>query len=454
MNKIVLIAKREFTTTVATRGFIIGALMMPLLMSVMFTVVPRLMNQKQPQVRGEIVVIDPTGAVIDRLKQQLDPHHLAEQQAKRARDAAEQAGDRIGLRATGVTSDAIARFLPEVPNLTIAAYDRASDLGGAIDWLKSKGDAPRLAVIAIQPNAVNAGSSSTFGGFDFYTSPKLGERTQNAILSAARDAIIAARLSEANIDKAQIDLLVALERPVPKLVSASSDGTTNANLNRFVPFVLVGFLIMGVLMGAGSLLSTTVEEKFSRVLEVLLSAVSPFELMAGKILGQLAVSGVVLIVYVSLAIIALSSFAMLGLIDPILLVYLFVFFVINYLIFGAIMGAIGAAVNDLRDAQSLLMPVNLLMMIPWLLAMPIIRNPESTLSIVLSFLPPVNCFAMLLRLASSSPPPLWQVALSILISLATVYAALWFAAKVFRIAILLQGKPPNLITLVRWARAA
>jgi ABC-type Na+ efflux pump permease subunit len=190
------------------------------------------------------------------------------------------------------------------------------------------------------------------------------------------------------------------------------------------------------------------------VLEVLLSAVSPFELMAGKILGQLAVSGVVLLVYVTLGLIALSSFAMLGLIDPLLLLYLFVFFVINYLIIGAFMGAIGAAVNDMRDAQSLLMPVNLLIMLPWLLAAPIMRNPDSMLSTVLSLTPPVNCFAMLLRLASNSPPPFWQVALSIAISLATVYAALWFAAKIFRIAILLQGKPPNLVTLIRWARAA
>lgn len=463
MKKIAFVAKREFISTVATRGFIIGVLMMPMIMVVAAVALPRLMNQKQPQVRGEIVLIDPTGSIIDRLKQQLDPRQLAEQQAKRIRDATKETATRIGMPAPAMADDAIARFLGEVPNLKVEARGSTSDLDASIGWLKdSNNGAARLAVIAIHPNAVAngealegaTGDSSPLGGYDFYISPKLDERTQNTIQSAVHDAIVAARLKDANIDKAEIDVLVNLSRATPKLVSPSGGGTTNARLNRGIPFLLIGFLIFGVMMGAGSLLSTTVEEKFSRVLEVLLSAVSPFELMAGKILGQLAVSGVVLMVYVTLGLIALSSFAMLGLIDPMLLVYLFLFFVINYLIIGAFMGAIGAAVNDMRDAQSLLLPVNLLIMLPWFLAAPIMRNPESTLSTVLSFVPPVNCFAMLLRLASNSPPPFWQVALSIVISLATVYVALWFAAKIFRIAILLQGKPPNLITLIRWAKAA
>src|SRR6185295_17999850 len=147
-----------------------------------------------------------------------------------------------------------------------------------------------------------------------------------------------------------------------------------------IPFVLLVFVIMGTYTGAGSLLSTTVEEKFNRVMEVLLSAVSPFELMVGKILGQLAVSSLTLALYLSLGVLVLSSFALLGLVQPILLFYLLIFFVATYLIIGGLMGAVGAAVNDLRDAQSLLLPINLVMMVPWLLAFPISSNPDSTLS--------------------------------------------------------------------------
>jgi ABC-2 type transport system permease protein len=88
------------------------------------------------------------------------------------------------------------------------------------------------------------------------------------------------------------------------------------------------------------------------------------------------------------------------------------------------------------------------------LTLPISRNPDSTLAVVMSFVPPVNTFAMMLRLASSNPPPVWQTILSIAIGIAAAIAAIWFAAKVFRIGLLMHGKAPNMRTLVRWVRAA
>jgi ABC-2 type transport system permease protein len=93
-------------------------------------------------------------------------------------------------------------------------------------------------------------------------------------------------------------------------------------------------------------------------------------------------------------------------------------------------------------------------MVPWLLWLPVSRNPDSTLAVVTSFLPPVNTFAMLLRMTSNSPPPFWQVALSLAVGVASVYAALWFAGKIFRVGLLMHGKPPNFRTLIRWVRIA
>ena len=118
------------------------------------------------------------------------------------------------------------------------------------------------------------------------------------------------------------------------------------------------------------------------------------------------------------------------------------------------MAAIGAAVNEMREAQTLMTPVMVMIMIPWLLWMPISRDPNSLFATITSMLPPINSFVMLLRMTSSTPPPLWQVWLSILIGVASVYAAIWFAAKVFRIGLLMHGKPPNLATLWRWVRMA
>jgi ABC-2 type transport system permease protein len=201
-----------------------------------------------------------------------------------------------------------------------------------------------------------------------------------------------------------------------------------------------------------SLLTTTVEEKASRVVEVLLSAVSPMELMTGKILGQMAVGFVVLALYAGLGLAALFSFAMLGLLDPWLILFLLVFFVLAYFTLASFMAAVGAAVNEMREAQALMTPVMLVIMVPWILWLPISRDPNSLLAIVLSFIPPVGNFVMLLRMTSTAPPPGWQVGLSILVSAAGAVAAVWFASKIFRIGLLMFGKPPSFGTLIRWVR--
>jgi ABC-type Na+ efflux pump permease subunit len=208
------------------------------------------------------------------------------------------------------------------------------------------------------------------------------------------------------------------------------------------------------MIGGQTLMTSTVEEKSSRVVEVLLATVSPFELMAGKLLGQLAVGLLAMAIYVGMGLFALYSFAMLGLIDPLLVLYLVLFFLITYLVFGALMTAIGASVNTMADAQSLMGPVMMMLVFPYILSPMIGRAPNSTFSVIMSFLPPFNTFVMMSRLASDSPPPAWQVWVTIGIGLGAAYAAVWFAAKVFKVGLLMHGKPPNFATLIRWARMA
>ena len=216
----------------------------------------------------------------------------------------------------------------------------------------------------------------------------------------------------------------------------------------------MGLLLMSVMSTGSQLMTNTVEDKSSRVVELLLAAASPLELMTGKILAQMAVGFVMLGLYAAMGLVTLASFAVLDLIDPSLLFYLLLFYVLSYVFMAGVMGAIGAAVNDASEASSLLAPVMIVMMIPWLLWLPISRNPDGVLSVALSFVPPVNLYAILLRMTSSSPPPLWQVWLSIALSVLAALVALWFAAKVFRIGLLMHGKPPDFKTLVRWVRMA
>ncbi|HXS79812.1 MAG TPA: ABC transporter permease, partial [Gammaproteobacteria bacterium] len=202
------------------------------------------------------------------------------------------------------------------------------------------------------------------------------------------------------------------------------------------------------------MLTTTVEEKSNRVMEVLLSAVSPMQLMGGKLIAHMGVSLIAMSLYLALGLVALVSFSLFGLLDLKLILYLLVFYLIAFFTIGSLMMAAGAAVNDMREAQQLMMPLMMTMMLPWMLWWPIVQNPNSMLAVVVSLLPPVSSFGMLLRIASSSPPPLWQVSLSIVLGVAGVFGAVWFSAKVFRVGILTFGKAPNMKTLIAWVRAA
>ena len=237
-----------------------------------------------------------------------------------------------------------------------------------------------------------------------------------------------------------------------RTVTATGEDRTNEVLNQVMPMAFMGLLLVSVMLSGQYLLTTTVEEKQNRVVEVLLSATSPMELMVGKIFGQMAVGLLVLALYLGLGVMALLSFASLGMLDPTLIVFLLLFFFIAYLTVGAFMAAIGAAVNDIREAQGLMTPVMMVIMVPWILWMPISRDPNSVFATVLSFLPPVSSFVTMLRMASATPPPLWQSLLSVVVSAGGAVAMLWFAAKIFRIGLLMFGKPPDFATLVRWVR--
>jgi len=284
--------------------------------------------------------------------------------------------------------------------------------------------------------------------------PNLDDRAAGEIQRGLQEAIVSARLQVRSLDPALIDAIIRIPPVQSVTVTRTDQHQTVQAFNILLPAAFGVLLLMGVMGGGGQLLTTMVEEKSSRVVEVLLSAVSPMELMAGKLLGQMAASLIGMSLYIAMGIALLAFFALFGLLNFSLIFYLLIFFVITYTLMGSLMMAVGAAANDMKEAQGLLAPLTIVFIIPWILWMPISRDPGSTWSVAMSFIPPVNTFAMLLRMASNVPPPLWQVWLSTAIGVGSAYGAVWFAAKIFRIGLLMYGKPPNLATLIRWAREA
>ena len=457
--KVVEIAVREFIATVATKGFIIGVLVLPAVIGMLIVLMPMLMHEEPPKIEGEIAVIDPTGAVSSRLGDLLSPEALALRRAEQEAKIEEITGSGLGqlAGANPATEQIITSMLGEVPVLHTETLAATTDTESAKDPLRegSAIDGGRLALVVVHSDAVtSADPEGQLGTYDLFVREKLDDRIVDEIQSAMRRAIVAARLTSSGMDPDRIRRLTEVPRVRSTTVTATGEQETNEVLNLLVPGGFMILLLVSVFSGGQYIMTSTIEEKSSRVVEILLSAVSPMQLMTGKIIGQMGVGLLILAIYGSMGVAALLSFAFLGLIDPWLFLYLFIFFFLSYFVIAALMAAIGSAVNELSEAQSLMTPVMLTMMVPWLLWVPILRDPNSMFATVTSFLPPINTFVMLLRMTSTTPPPLWQVWLTIAVGAVSVYGALWFAAKVFRIGLLMYGKPPTLATLIRWVRLA
>jgi len=459
VKKILLVAQREFLATAGTRAFIFGVLVTPVLIGAMMFILPRMMHNSPPKVVGEVAIIDPTGEVTPALTAYLTKDQLAKRRDasyRRLQNAMPAALRSSG--AGGQVDSALSTALGDVPVLTVVSLNQGADVEAAKAPLKAapeKGEAGtgRLALVVVHHDAVDrAPGKAAFGSYEIFVRAKLDDRVEEEISDGIRDAIIGARIRKSGIDRTQIDALTRIDRVTSRTVTAAGEDRTNEVLNQIMPAAFMGLLLISVMLSGQYLLTTTVEEKQSRVVEVLLSATSPMELMVGKIFGQMAVGFLVLALYLGLGVMAMLSFASLGMLDPMLIVFLLVFFIIAYLTVGAFMAAIGAAVNDIREAQGLMTPVMMVIMVPWVLWMPISRDPNSVFATVLSFVPPVSSFVTMLRMASATPPPLWQSLLSVVVSAGGAVAMLWFAAKIFRIGLLMFGKPPNFATLVRWVR--
>ena len=201
------------------------------------------------------------------------------------------------------------------------------------------------------------------------------------------------------------------------------------------------------------LLTTTIEEKGNKVMEVLLSAISPMQLLGGKILGQAGVSAVILCMYGSAAMAGLVAFASLDLIPMMHLVLFGIYFIIAYFMVATTMAAVGSAVSELSDAQALMGPIMLIMLVPFALWPIISEHPNGMVAIISSFTPPLIPFIMIIRVtASTELIATWQIILSIGIGIISVIAMVWMCARIFRIGVLLQGKPPSMLQLAKWIR--
>ncbi len=444
MRKVLWIALREFLAIVWTKAFLFGLLFLPLMIGLVAVAI-NLLGDDDFRAAGRIALIDPTGRVTAEARQALDSNSLERGLAAELRENAppafEGAADVIETLDLG-------------PDFTLVQLPSDADLDAEKAMLLSADpENALLALVVVHANAIDEPDPTRpFGSYDLYTAPNIDERESGAVRSMLREAIVDLRISAYGLDRDTIDRITRVEGGQSITVTETEEREAFEGMSFILPMAFMFLLFMGIMGGGQGMMTSTIEEKSSRVVEVLLSAVSPMELMAGKMFGHLSASLIGMTIYLVAGLIVLGSASLLGLLDPMLIVYMFLFFFIAFFTIGSFFLAVGAAVNELRETQSLMMPVMIITMLPWFLWLPISRDPNSTISVVSSFLPPVSSFGMMLRLSSTEPPPAWQVWLSIGVGVLGVYLVLWFAARVFRIGILLTGKPPDFRTLIRWVR--
>lgn len=463
MTRILAVAWREFASTAMTKGFIIGAIIVPLIsMAAIPLIIILVMQAKPPKVEGSVAVIDGSGEVLGAIRENLTPEALAARMAKQmemAKEITAAAAQKFGAKPQDMQKglDMAATMLPIAPQLKVEELPAGSDAEAAKVPMRegTKRDHGRLALVVVDEDAVRKGPDGAgFGGFQLFVRPKMDERVIDEIRHAVRDAVRRTRIEASGMKPADIQALMTIKETDTQEVTREGERASTEEIAQILPIGFMILLVISVMVGGQYLVTTTIEEKSNRVVEVLLSAVSSKQLMTGKILGQMMVGLVLLVMYSGLGMGAMAAFALLHLVEPLTIVYLIVYFVIAYFLVAATLAAVGSAVNDLREAQSLQTPVMLCIMIPYLLWFPITRDPNSWMAIILSMVPPMSPFVMMLRITSTEPPPAWQVLLSIGIGCVAVYIAIWAAAKIFRVGLLMYGKPPNFATLVRWVRMA
>jgi len=289
--------------------------------------------------------------------------------------------------------------------------------------------------------------------FELYISPGLTRKHSEVLKDSIARAVVRARSLEAGLDLKETKALLAPPAAVTTtLTEEGGEARDNEMARIFVPFAFMMLLWMSTMMTGNYLLTTTIEEKSNKVIEVLLSAVSPMQLMTGKILGQCLVGILILGMYGTLGVVTAQHFDVAHLVPAEKLGYLVVYFLMAYFMVGATMAAIGSAVNELREAQAFVGPATMVFMIPFFAWFFISDNPNSTFATVLSFIPPITPFAMILRVTSAESVPLWQLLSTTVVGFAGVVGMIWMAARVFRVGVLMYGKPPTPGELLKWVR--
>jgi ABC-2 type transport system permease protein len=258
------------------------------------------------------------------------------------------------------------------------------------------------------------------------------------------------------------DMNYVLEKPEVTVYEIGQSGdTTRSNLivKYGVPGVFLWLLVMGIVMSSSMLISGVIEERTNRIIEIMMSSIKPNELMAGKILG-IGMLGVIQITFYLLVILIFSIYGgTMANIDispadvftPNILWY-FIYFIMGYFMYASLYVSLGSLYDNEREASQSVGFLSLFAVLPIMLIQPIMMNPGTPLTGILSFIPLTTPFMMILKIGMLSAP-LWEILLMMLYLLLWIMGISWAGSKIFRTTLLMYGKRATLKEIIQWIRS-
>jgi ABC-2 type transport system permease protein len=431
MKKVLVIIKREYMVRVRTKAFLIGTIISPLLMLAL-VILPGLLAATGGGNRN-VTVLDQSGdpKLFDALKSRVEGRSIG---ADEANDSRGPSGTRY------ILSQKIVPPGQDAEEVIKADYSQGGEK-----------DSDR-AYLILPPNTLSDGKPE-------YRAKNTSDFSIRGLEGTLSAAITERKLAQAGLDEAKIR---SYTKPVDlktNKLGATGEAQEDGGNSVIVGFVMLFFIYMSVLFYGLFVMRGVIEEKQSRIVEVVISSVKPMQMMMGKLIG-IGLVGLTQISIWALSAAALSMFgasifSARGVTFPhiplSLLVCFVLYFVLGYFLYATLYAMVGSTVSSEEDAQQAQIPVTLLIVVPMMIFGMVMANPNSTSSIVLSMVPFFAPTLMMMRIAIINPP-VWQIVLSMAIMVITILGCVWVAAKIYRVGILMYGKRPSIAELGRWLR--
>jgi len=453
-SKLFAVIRREYLQQVRTKAFWIATFLIPSLgLGLIFIQVAL---SRTLVAKGRVGVVDLSGRLYEPL--------VAEYKARPTDDETEKSKKAVEARAAKVDEETVtdkvsggAKVTTQLDLFKVDATEQT--LPEVRRRLNKDVQSEKIkAYIVLTPQTLVTGAAEWRA-----QSVKAEVVMREQIASYLSRAATKERLRDRGVDPKVYDaarLRVDLDPHEAKEIESGESGR-NVGMNIAISATFFFLIYISIFVYGASIMRGVLEEKNNRIVEVIVSSVKPTTLMLGKILGIGLVGLTQYAVWATLALgIALPGVAAVAGMGeglphiPVATIGAFVlFFLLGYFLYSSLYAALSAPFNTEQEAQQFVMIPGMMLILTsttWFFAF---NQPNGTLATVLSFFPFTAPLMMFMRI-SVQTPPLWQVAVSVSLLVATIVAVAWFAGRVYRVGILMYGKKPTLPEILRWARQA